>query len=85
MNAVKTERTYVAEVDWNWREIVTMIVVFARMILSNNIVQSYDTCGQIISKNAKNVSVVWGGNNNTVSAKYFVVFYVISFYSFWLP
>ena len=73
MNAVKTERTYVAEVDWNWREIVTMMVVFARMILSNNIVQSYDTCGQIISKNAKNVSVVWGGNNNTFVKKIILV------------
>ena len=29
MNLVKTERTYVAEVDWNWREIDTMIVIFA--------------------------------------------------------
>ena len=29
-----------AEVDWNWREIVTMnmIDIFARMSLSNNIV-----------------------------------------------
>ena len=49
MNVVKTERTYVAEADWNWREIVTMIVIFAGMSLFNNIVQSYSTCGQIIS------------------------------------
>ena len=43
MNMVKTERTYVAEVNWNWQEIVTMIVISGKMISSNNIIQSYDT------------------------------------------
>ena len=67
MNVVKTKRTYVGKVDWNWREIVTMLVILSRMILSHDIVQSYDTCGQIISKkNSKNVSGVWGGNNTFV-------------------
>ena len=50
MNVVKTERTFVAEVDWNWQGIVTMIVIFGRMMLFNNIVQSYDTYGQVIFK-----------------------------------
>ena len=54
MNMVKMERTYMAEVDWNWWEIAKMIVIFARMILPNNIVQSKDTCGQITSKKLQN-------------------------------
>ena len=41
-----------------------------RMLLYNGIVQSYNTCGQIISKkNSKNASGVWGRNCNTFVTK----------------